>query len=131
MTEKKIKLRRIRVPSEEIRIPMIAGRPDGPKQIYPFGFFMEWLLNIAPMLNKSQQGGRWASNIDHAYRERKSDGEGEYFDLEQAPQPQWPALAQGAKDPGQIYPIPSRYLGPYLDAITEAEEVESEEEAEE
>ena len=128
--EKKQKIRRVRIPGEVASMPLIAGQPDGPTQEYPYDFWMEWLLNTGFLFNSSNQGRRWATEIAISYGNKKSDEEGEYFDVEQKPPKQmWTALKHAAEHPGGEqqpvkYPIPGRYLGEYIDSIVDAEEVE-------
>ena len=128
--EKKM-VRRVYIP-EDVSIAVMAG-DQGPRQVFPYAYWMEFLLNVGEMFNNNAQGGRMAVHIDLAYRDLKKDEEKgqEYFDLEQKPQPQWQALKHAAELPGgkqnpKQYPIPGRYLVTYIDSITEAEEVEVE-----
>jgi len=128
MSEKKQKVRRVFIPAKEAEIPLLAGREDGPRQKYPYAYFIEWALNTGKALNSNAQGARMQVHIDTAFRSPRENGEGKYFDLEQKPQPQWQALKEAVENPGEKgYPIPGRYLLDYIDSIAEAEEVELEE----
>jgi len=118
--KKKEKVRRVNIP-EDISINMLAGG-QGPKQKFPYAYFIEFLLNAGKTLNGSSQGARMAVHIDDAFRAAELG----YFDLEQKPQPQWQALKEAAENPGQAYPVPGRYLISYIDSIVDAEEVEVE-----
>jgi len=121
------KVRRIFIPETEVAVPVIAGQPDGPRQQYPYSFWIEFLLNVGPSLNSSNAGRRWSTSIDQKFHDLQTAEDGrKYFDLEQKPQQQWQSLKEAAEKPGVKYPVPSRYLGEYIDSIVEAEEEEVE-----
>jgi len=123
--KKKSKVRRVRVPAEEIQICTVACGP-GPSAMFPFSYFMEFILRNGRVFRAGEDGGRLAANIDQAWRGRTKDDEGEYFDLEQRPQGQWQALTSAMKDTVVACPVPTQDILPYYDAIKDAEEVEVE-----